>query len=112
MDGYLTYKVDINSTKFLDFLNLQSSDLDSYETLITNFDNEIDIIQSNLSYEISFIDFAVNTFSNYGFQGYLTPSLTLQTPYLKHQLPLQALTLVLLWKEAIYLLHLETRLIL
>ena len=74
MSEYLTYKFNINSTEFLDFLNLKPSDVDSYQSMITYLDNDIDIIQSNVSYAISFIDFAVNTYSNYGFEGYLTPS--------------------------------------
>ena len=73
MSEYLKYKFNINSTEFR-FLNLKPSDVDSYQSMITYLDNDIDIIQSNVSYAISFIDFAVNTYSNYGLQGYLTPS--------------------------------------
>ena len=74
MSEYLTYKVDINSLEFLDFLNLTPSDVNSYESLITSFENEMEVFQNNLGYEISFIDFAVNSYYAYATSEYLTLS--------------------------------------
>ena len=74
MDGYLTYKVDINSAEFLDFLELTPSDVDSYLSLKSQYDDQIISIQDSISYEISFIDFAVDAYYNYGYEGYLTPT--------------------------------------
>ena len=74
MDGYLTYEIDINSEEFLDFLNLSPDDVDSYLSLTSSFDSDINSIRNNISHELSFIDFAVNAYYQYGSLDYLTPT--------------------------------------
>ena len=72
MDGYLNYKVNIASERFLEVEELTQNDISSYNALISG---AIDSHTNNLaavSTTIELIDVVVGTYTILGSNGYLT----------------------------------------
>ena len=74
MSDYLVYKFDIKSQEFLNYLEINSNQVYSYSDLTNRFDDEVDILRDNISYELSMIDYLVNAYYEYGYSGYLNPT--------------------------------------
>ena len=72
MDGYLNYKINLNSTRFMEVEDFTPNDIGSYNDLINLGQEWRTINQDAVSSSIQLVDMVIGTYVTLGLNNYLT----------------------------------------
>ena len=87
MNEYLNYIVDVKTQNFIEAENLTPTNINTFDELVDSYQSSVSGWKNYISQTLSNIDFVVNSYATYGFQGYLNPT-TFQNNYLVQSGPI------------------------